>query len=300
MPLPTFFVIGAMKAGTTSLHVYLAEHPEIHMSSVKEPHFFAREEDGPYPHRVRERAEYEALFDSPLKVRGESSPTYTLYPRHQDVPRRIHELVPRAKFIYLVRDPMERVVSHYLHNVAVGGVRASFSEHTGDLSDPGNPYVYPTLYSMQLDRYLEYFPQESVLVVDQRDLARDRTRCLKRIFAFLGVEPTYECEAFHREYGAAADRRKFPAGYDRLRNRLASLPLRWLPRNFRRSLRRRTEQFLWAPVPRPDVSDAALANLWSVCGPDVERLRARWGLELPGWGGLNEAYDPKAKTGAAA
>src|SRR5258708_4333366 len=130
MALPTFFIIGAGKAGTSSLHHYLDQHPEIQMSSNKEPHFFAGPENGfPYAMgRVSGLKEYERLFDPAFSVRGESSPGYTSYPRRQGVPERIRELVPDAKFIYLARDPIARTVSHHLHRIAVAGQRPPLSD----------------------------------------------------------------------------------------------------------------------------------------------------------------------------
>src|SRR5215469_5961387 len=116
MALPDFLIIGAPKAGTTALHAALAQHPGLHMSPVKEPKFFLS--DGPPPVRggpgdaqtyrehVWRRAEYEALFDAaqPGTLRGESTPFY-LY--RQDAQERIRALIPNAKLIVILRDPVE-------------------------------------------------------------------------------------------------------------------------------------------------------------------------------------------------
>lgn len=91
MALPTFLIIGAMKSGTTSLHRYLDQHPQIQMSARKEPSFFSGPEAGiPYTlSRVSDVKQYEELFDPTVEVRGEASPNYTIYPRRQGVPERI-------------------------------------------------------------------------------------------------------------------------------------------------------------------------------------------------------------------
>ena len=130
MALPDFLVIGAPKAGTTALHAALAAHPGLYLSAIKEPKFFLT--DGPPPDRgggpgdvqtyrehVWRRADYEALFaDAPADaLRGESTPFY-LYDR--DAQRRIGELIPHAKMIVILRDPVERAHSNWTHLWSAG------------------------------------------------------------------------------------------------------------------------------------------------------------------------------------
>src|SRR4051794_21023487 len=104
--LPNFFIIGAGKAGTTSLHAYLKLNPAIHMSKVKEPNFFTAP-DPARPHangQMTDPEQYRAMFVTDKPLRGESSTSYTLHPLRPGVPERIHALVPDARFVYLVRD----------------------------------------------------------------------------------------------------------------------------------------------------------------------------------------------------
>jgi hypothetical protein len=281
--LPTFFIIGAMKAGTTSLHEYLSHHPEIHMSRVKEPHFFTRPEDGPYRERVGTLPDYEALFTSSCHVRGESSPGYSHYPHHQGVPERIKAMLPDAKFIYLVRDPVDRIVSHYLHNVAFYGVRADLAEHVGDVSDPANPYLYISLYAMQLEQYLPHFPLDSFLVIDQSELASNREVCLERALDFLGVASDVELTGLDREHGASADRRRWPSWYPTLTRRIVSSPIRRLPKPLRRTGLRLVEQTFWRPLERPDVSERFRKQVQRAVWDDIDRLRGYTGLDFPSW-----------------
>jgi len=198
MPLPTFFIIGAPKAGTTSLHLYLDSHPEVQMSANKEPRFFAGPENGiPYaPGRVSDLEGYESLFDSSFAVRGEASTDYAIHPRRAGVPERIGKLVPNAKFIYMVRDPIARTISHYQMRVAVLGERRSLEEALGDFADVASPYVWPSLYASQLELYLRRFPRERMLVVDQADLLADRRHTLQEIFRFLEVDETVDSSQF--------------------------------------------------------------------------------------------------------
>ena len=130
MALPDFLVIGAPKAGTTALHAALAGHPELFMSPVKEPKFFLT--DGPPPRRgggpgdvqtyrehIWRREDYEALFDAapPGALRGELTPFY-LYDRQAQ--RRIHALIPGARMIAVLRDPVERAHSNWTHLWSAG------------------------------------------------------------------------------------------------------------------------------------------------------------------------------------
>jgi hypothetical protein len=206
MSLPDFLVIGAPKAGTTALHLALARHPALYLSPVKEPKFFLT--DGPPPARggpgdaqtyrehVWRRADYEALFDAaPPGARcGESTPFY-LYDR--EAQRRIHALVPGARLIAILRDPVERAHSNWTHLWSAGlepiddVVRACQEEERR--IDAGWAafwhYVRLGRYGEQLQHLYTLFPREQVLVFRYRELLEQPVRILDRIFTFLGVEP---------------------------------------------------------------------------------------------------------------
>jgi hypothetical protein len=286
MALPTFFIIGAAKAGTTSLHYYLDLHPEIQMSAVKETHFFAGPAEGrPYElGRVETLEEYEALFDPTVPVRGEASPSYTSYPFREGVPARIKELVPEAKFVYLVRDPVERTISHYQHRVSVGGERRSLPEVLGECSDPLRlRETCMSFYASQLDNYLRLFPSERILVVDQAELLADRDAVLREIFDFLGVEPTFTSAEFGAELLKTSERRRYPVGYNYFVRRVAAPSLRRLPASMRRSLRSRVEKRLFPPLPEPALDDDLRTRLESLFSGEIERLRALTDKEFATW-----------------
>ena len=285
MALPTFFIIGAAKTGTTSLHFYLDQHPQIQMSANKEPNFFSGPENGiPYPSgRVSSLEEYDRLFDPAVEVRGEASVGYANHPRRRGVPERIKELVPRAKFIYLVRDPIARTVSQYQHRVAVEGERRSLREALNDLSDPYSVYICPSLYASQLDLYLCHFPLEQILVIDQAELLADRRSTLRQIFTFLSVDDTVDSSRFDEELGTNRERRIYPTGYARLRGPVVPAPLRWIPRRIRRPLRRSVERILWPPLETSTLDDELRARLEELYTGEVERLRALTGKTFPTW-----------------
>ncbi|MGO9763503.1 MAG: sulfotransferase family protein, partial [Solirubrobacteraceae bacterium] len=286
MALPTFFIIGAAKAGTTSLHFYLDQHPQIQMSVNKEPNFFSGPENGfPYPiGRVSRLDEYERLFDAAVEVRGEASVGYTHYPRRQGVPERIKELVPEARFIYLVRDPIARSVSQYQYRVAVEGERRSLGEVLGDVEDPYSPCICPSLYASQLDRYLKYFPLERILVIDHAELLTDRRAALRQIFAFLSVDDAIDSSLFDEELNATRDHRVYPPAYARLRTPAVSALVRWAPRRTRRAIRRSIERTFWPPLATPTLDDDLRAQLAELYAGEVTRLRALTGKSFPTWG----------------
>jgi hypothetical protein len=285
MALPTFFVIGAAKAGTTSLHAYLGRHPEIQMSANKEPRFFAGPAEGiPFPpDRVWSREGYEALFDPAFAVRGEASTDYAAHPRRRGAPERIRELVPEAKFVYLVRDPIARTISHFQMAVALMGERRTLKQALGDLSDHRSPYIASSLYGDQLENYLRHFPQERMLVVDQARLRGERGATMSRIFAFLGVDPAAEVGELEEELLSRSEWRTYSPAYVNFVDRFLAPPLRRVPRGLKRSLRRSVERFLWPPLEQPTVDEELRERMDALYAPQARRLRELTGEEFPGW-----------------
>jgi hypothetical protein len=287
LTLPNFFIIGAAKAGTTSLHHYLDLHPQIQMSAVKEPNYFAGAPNGiPYPvGRVDRLDEYERLFDPAFEVRGEASPSYTSAPRRSGVPERIAELVPEAKFVYLVRDPIARTVSQYQMLVAAGKERKSLPEAIAGLdgADPHSFYLTcQSFYARQLELYLRRFAQERVLVVDQTDLLAEREATLREVFSFLSVEEDFTSAQFEAELFRGGERRVYPRFFTRFVKPVAAAPFRRLPAGVRNSLRRPLERAL-PTVPRPELDQELRDRLGELFGGDVERLRELTGRRFASW-----------------
>lgn len=285
--LPNFFIIGAAKAGTTALHEYLDLHPEIHMSALKEPNHFAPEDLSPHgrDHSVliADRAEYERLFESDAPMRGESSPAYSQFPRRPGVPERIHAAVPDARFIYLVRDPLERIVAFYLQRASRGDY-GTLDEALGDIDDPANDYVCPSRYMTQVRRYLEFFPPGRILIIDQADLRSQRRAALTRIFEFLGVDPGFWSRALEHEVNRSAEKRAYSRAYARLsRGRLARSTYELLPPPLRDTSRRFARKALRRPLPRPELEGATRARLIEILGPEAQELREFTGQSFSGW-----------------
>lgn len=249
MTLPNFFIIGAAKAGTTSLYRYLEQHPQIYMSPIKEPNFFALEgqpldfrgpDDRLYIEQfsVTERERYEALFEAsgPEPVRGEASALYLYSPQ---APARIYRDVPDAKIVAVLRHPVDRAYSAFLHllrdareplpsfEAALGAEEARVRggwEHLWHLRGMG-------FYGEQLGRYYRCFGRERIRVYLYEELQREPEGVIADILSFLGVDPGFKPDRSvrHNEPGMPSEarpsvppevRRRLLAGY---RNDIAYL-----------------------------------------------------------------------------
>lgn len=189
--LPNLIIIGAMKCGTTSLYSYLNLHPEVHMSPVKELDFFIEEKNW-----KRGTQWYCSQFTESAAVIGEASPNYTKYPAFKGVPERMSKLIPNAKLIYLVRDPINRAISHYFHQYTARKEHRSLNEAFLDLNN--NHYMSCSLYASQLDRFLAFYSLSNILVISLEELERNRQEVLSKIFRFLDVDPYFWHQDFAR------------------------------------------------------------------------------------------------------
>jgi hypothetical protein len=275
--LPNLIVIGAAKCGTTSLHEYLDTHPEISMSREKELHFFVDRKNW-----SQGLAWYASQFDADAPVRGESSPGYSAFPLYRGVPERMAETIPHARLVYLVRDPVERVVSHYSHRTVNWPAMGTLEEA---LADPHlhDWLVTPSRYWLQLEQYLPCFPAEQILVVDADELRVSRAEVLARIFALVGVDPTFRSPEFERTHNAATGR----IAPNRAGEALLTVLDRALGPAGARALRKRAPDGLKTPFRHeaapPVLPDELRAKLEDEVRDDVAKLRAHTGLAFAGW-----------------
>lgn len=185
------FIVGAPKAGTSSLHFYLNQHPQVCMSSVKEPNFFsAKEVENLYYNSdiVSSTKDYNSLFESDLKIKGESSVSYLYY--HQ-VARRIYEYNNDAKIIIMLRNPTFRLFSHYLMDKRLGFCSVSLQEiydNRGTHSLFFQQFFSLGNYSEQIKKYQEVFDKSQILILLYDDLKLDTKLVVERVFSFLNVE----------------------------------------------------------------------------------------------------------------
>jgi len=273
--LPTFVILGAMKCGTTSLHAYLSLHPDVSMSTEKELAFFA---DGWNWKRGTDW--YRRQFDAQAPVRGEASPQYTCYPQYDSIPERMHALLPDASLVYLVRDPIDRLVSHYCHDVARG-----FEERPLDvaLREPDSKYIARSQYFRQLERYLQVYDAESILIVDQQDLRTRRRETLQEIFAFIGADPDVWDSRFEEEHHATHQKRQRSPLGKRLARTWPMRAVAHIPPRYRWTLEDALYRPFSVPLERPRVDDALHAMISAQLADDVASWRAFTGRAWSDW-----------------
>lgn len=190
MPKPNFFLIGAPKAGTTSLYHYLKEHPQIYMSPIKEPRYFDRND--------RDWADYLALFDNVQHeiAIGEASPQYLF---SKDAPERIKSSAPDAKLIMILRQPVDRAYSHYLGYRRRGlELCASFEQAFQESETKwyagtriGWQYKLPGYYTPQIENYLRHFDRSHLMICLFDDLVNTPVQLIRQIYCFLAVDPDF-------------------------------------------------------------------------------------------------------------
>jgi Sulfotransferase domain len=203
-PLPNLILIGAMKCGTSSLHQYLNLHPQIQMSSQKELDFFVAHKNW-----SKGLDWYRQQFSGSTKIIGESSPNYTKYPIFPGVPERMHQIVPHAKLIYLVRNPVQRLLSHYLHQYTNRDEIRSFAQVLKDLEQ--SHYWQTSCYGLQLERFLRYYDRSQILVISLESLAQNRLQVLQQIFRFLTVDDQFTHPDFTKVTHRSQDKKRLTA-----------------------------------------------------------------------------------------
>jgi hypothetical protein len=267
---PNLFVVGATRAGTTSLWRYLDRHPDIWMSPVKEPNFFS----GLQPRFSRlyaDEASYLRLFapGAGYRLRGEASPSY-LWPER--VPAAIKRVSPQARIVISLRDPVERAYSAYWQAVRLGDERLSFLEavqaEIGDPSRPLSRYLVPSSYADPVKRYLDTFG-DAVHVLFFEELAEDARRETRRIFEFLDLKADVADQLDAAAHNPFALPRNQAARIVHNSQRIRAAARAVVPLG----LRLRMVNLLLKQPPKPEMEPEAQELLAAHFAPDVERLR---------------------------
>ncbi len=286
MALPDLFLIGAQKAGTTSLHHYLDQHPQISMSSVKEPRWFSWMDwpDGDEG-AIRDRQAYEALFADADTLRarfgghaavGESSTDLLYAP---GAPQRVHDLVPAARIVVLLRQPAERAYSNWLHarredREPLGFEEALDAEEERIAAGWGPMWHYAgkSRYAPQLERWQTHFPRLHVALTE--DLDADPVAVCQAIFGVLGVERAFLPSCRERYHVGSAPRGVTAEG--QLHRALVAFGAR-VPWPYRRQIRD-------ALFPRqqidPELRRRVTERYFSA---DIEATAGRIGRDLSAW-----------------
>jgi len=274
--LPNLIIIGAAKCGTTSLHYYLGLHPEISMSKEKELNFFAVDRQW-----NKGIDWYKSNFEANNKIQGESSPSYTVYPLIKDVPKKMHSVIPDAKLIYSIRDPIERIISHYVQNYTIGLENRKIENALSQLDH--NPYVLRSMYFTQLEQYLAFFRKSNILIITLEDLNNQRIQTLRRVFRFLDVDEDFYSPKFQIIKHDSKEKGR--------KNRIGLFLKRMSETNFAKifstHMRMNIGKILYRPFStsfeRPVLTDEIKNRLGKHLEDDICRLRKYTGLDFKDW-----------------
>jgi hypothetical protein len=204
MPLPDFIIIGAMKCGTSTLATQLGLQDGIFITTPKEPNFFSDDDI-----HARGLAWYESLFDdaAPGDLKGEASTHYTKRATHPEAVARMAAVLDAPRLIYLIRDPVARLVSHYIHEWSMGTIRMPLEAAL----DRHPELVDYSLYARQLEPYVSRFGAERILVTSLEAMQDAPQRTLEQVCVFIGHDRQPVWQADHGRENASAERiRRFP------------------------------------------------------------------------------------------
>ncbi len=297
MTMPNFLVIGVAKAGTTSLHAYLAQHPQIFMSAIKEPHFFAYEGGmpefrGPGDPRPSARfttrlEDYQALFEAVTTEQaiGESSVGYLFC---EQAAARIRRRISDVRLIAILRDPAERAFSHYMMKRCEGcEPLADFRQALQAEEERRRNrwhwswfYRQRGLYAEQLARYFALFERSQMRIYLYEEWDRDNLAVLRDIFGFLQVDDTFQpdIQQRHRLGGIPQNRRL---------HHFINRP-HWLKTLLRPLTPRRWRQWLYGRLMKANRVQLKLdptirAELIESYRPDVLKLQDMLERDLSAW-----------------
>jgi hypothetical protein len=282
MKQPDFLIIGAMKCGTTSLHHYLGKHPNIFTTTPKEIHYFS---DPNY--QEKEWEEYLRHFQTDKKLAGASPQNYTKRHRKDfgNIPPRLYQHLPDVKLIYILRDPIERIYSHY-YEAQEGGYAPPEGLNAYLQNVESNHYVLTSAYFYQLRAYLEYFPREQIHLLTLEQLRDNRLETLNEVFRFLGVPILEDESLFQFQSNSKSGKTKATSFGELILSGSLSQVRSLIPRSWKSAIK---ESDLFRGLTRtpnldheliqPDLEQRIRAYLQD----DLAQLRAWWGKDISEW-----------------
>lgn len=272
--LVDFMMIGAQKCGTTSLANQLAAHPEIAFCQTKEPGFFHQHEDW-----QEKLDEYHALYaPQPGQICGEASTMYTFLPEWRDTHRRLFAYNPKLKLIYIMRNPLTRILSNYSHNLVRGFVKKPaevivFEDAT---------YINRSRYAVQIRPYLELFGADQLLLLLFEDYVADQQGVLQQIASFLDIqqEGFSQVGELHSHQSVGEYQLKNDTVRTLAQSSIARSLRSYIPATIRQPIRR---QFSRKLDERPTFSPQLKQDLWRFLEDDIAQLELLMGRDLSQW-----------------
>lgn len=294
--MPNFIILGAAKSGTTALYHYLKQHPQIYLSPIKETEFFAFEGEelnfqGPkdLPRlSITTLEDYQAQFKDvgDETAIGEASPVY-LY--SSKAPERIHNYLPDAKLIVILRDPIERAYSQFLMFIRDGREPLQNFMQAVDEEDTriaqnwawGWHYLQLGLYHQQLKRYFERYPQEKIKIYLYEELKSNSAGVLKDIFDYLEVDDTFIPNTSVKHNISGIPQNKLIQSWLYEKNIIKKIVKPFLPEKLRKDIfiKLKKKQTLR----KPELSSEVRQPLLPFFQEDILRLQELIGKDLSGW-----------------
>lgn len=269
--LPDFLIIGAMKAGTTTLYEYLSHHPQVGMSREKETDYFIEGRGA-----ARGLPWYQAQFTPGRKVYGEASPNYTKCQAFPGVPDRVATLIPHCKLIYIVRDPVARANSQFRHAVLSGEVPISPEK---EMNDQLLQHLIDTSsYNTQIQPWLARFPLKNILFLQFENLISDPSFVLSKIAAFLEISDSWPARGVISANSSDSLGRLPPWLFLLRKMKVAG----WIKKFLSGDIRRRLKSAIETRKPRsvPELSKKMQNKIWAEVVVEMVRFHEVSGISL--------------------
>ncbi|MDP9288013.1 MAG: sulfotransferase [Thermoproteota archaeon] len=296
---PNFFIVGAARSGTTSLYEYLRRVPEIYMPAVKEPNYFAPNvKPNPVAYRlVDDKKDYLKLFSGVReeKAVGEASPSYLW---DIDAPRLIHDTIPSARIIMILRNPIERAFSHYLMCVREGWEKLPFydalqKDYYQEIKGYGitNLYVELGLYSKAVVRYLSIFGADRVKIFLFEEFVQNPKEAVAEVLQFLDLksEVPPNVGVVYNPHSSPIDRRQIVRRIIKVmeqsssKNKTVNRIFKLIPSSLKENAR---QKILLGKTSATEMPDQALCFLHKIYATDVSALKSILKRSLP-WDDFN-------------
>lgn len=292
---PNFFIAGAAKSGTTSLFHYASLHPDVYMSEIKEPHYFCHEnfppvfagpgDEGFSENRLRTMKDYLKLFTpgQNARIRGEGSVYYIYFP---EVAERLYEFNPQAKVVLVLRNPVDRAFSAYMHTVRDGRETLSFEDALEAEPSRREAGYQPLwwyrelgLYSAQVERYMRVFPKEQLKILLFEDL-RDPPRAVYDTFSFLGLNPDVFIDTSVKQNESGVPKSRLMYHFFAKPNGLKEIIKPLLPTQFRQQIGQQAKSMT---LRRETMDPATKLSLKTFYENDIRQLQLLLGRDLSNW-----------------
>lgn len=262
MPLPHFIIIGAMKAGTTSLHENLKVHPEIGMSTYKEPNYFTRA-------YTKKLEWYQGLFGSGKVKFGDASPSYSMRHKFPQTAERIYKTLPKVKLIYILRDPVDRIISHLHHNLYRDRIKL---KNVNEEVLQNSNYITTSRYYYQISPYLKFFDREDILFVDLAKMKKCPQEVLDEVCEFIGVDLFDFSEGIKISFNSS--QRYLIKYHDSIH--------KYFPKNIAK-LSHLFFYVLDIKISRPILKESTLVAIKKALEDDVKKLEENIGVDVSLW-----------------